>query len=163
MFTDSFERFWKMTHGSILSLWQGSTIFSFLFALLGKWFDILPDSKKKTLAVTRQLSLDWYDCKIIYTCPIRQLLFSKPLARQWFWLARVGAPVRSIQPLTIWAFQPLDGGPPKQSTSLCQGGGASQKHSTINHLSYPALRWWPSQIVNQSLPGWGHQSEAFNH
>ena len=37
----------------------------------------------------------------------------------------VGAPVRSIQPLTIRVIQPLDGGPPKQSTSLCRGGGAS--------------------------------------
>ena len=60
--------------------------------------------------------------------------------------ARVGAPVRSIQPLTIWAIQPLDGGPPKQSTSLCRGGGASQKHLTINHLSYPALRCIPANI-----------------
>ena len=28
---------------------------------------------------------------------------------------------------SIWAIQPLDGGPPKQSTSLCWGGGTSQK------------------------------------
>jgi len=26
------------------------------------------------------------------------------------------------------------------------------------HLSYTDLGWWPSQTVNQSLPGWGCQS-----
>ena len=54
----------------------------------------------------------------------------------------------TYQGSSIWAIQPLDGGPPKQSTFLCQVGGASRKHSTINHLSYPGLRWWPSQTVN---------------
>ena len=30
------------------------------------------------------------------------------------------------------------------------------------HLSFPALRWWPSQAVNQSLPGWGASQKQFN-
>ena len=30
----------------------------------------------------------------------------------------------------------------------------------LDHLSYQALRWWPSQIVNQSLLVWRRQSEA---
>ena len=49
---------------------------------------------------------------------------------------------------------------PNSQAAFCRGGGASQKHSTINHLSYPALRWWSSQTVSQSLLWWVCQSEA---